>query len=72
MIPAAFEYHAPSTIDEATALLVQYDGEAKVLSGGQSLVPMLNMRLARPAVRTPEKQILVGLERLRSRRGRRL
>lgn len=49
MKPAQFEYHDPRTVDEAVALLKQYDGEAKVLAGGQSLVPLLNMRLARPA-----------------------
>jgi CO/xanthine dehydrogenase FAD-binding subunit len=47
--PAKFEYHAPTTLDEAIALLVRYDGEAKLLAGGQSLVPLLNFRLARPA-----------------------
>ena len=49
MKPAKFEYHAPSTVDEAIALLVRYDGDAKLLAGGQSLVPLLNFRLARPA-----------------------
>jgi carbon-monoxide dehydrogenase medium subunit len=50
MKPPVFDYAAPSTLREATDLLVQYDGEAKLLSGGQSLVPLLNMRLARPAL----------------------
>src|SRR5689334_19511673 len=50
MKPPVFDYATPATLAEATALLAQYDGEAKVLSGGQSLVPLLNMRLARPAV----------------------
>ncbi len=50
MKPPVFDYAAPSTLTEATDLLVQYDGEAKLLSGGQSLVPLLNMRLARPAL----------------------
>lgn len=50
MKPPVFDYATPATLAEATALLVQYDGEAKVLSGGQSLVPLLNMRLARPAM----------------------
>lgn len=50
MKPPVFDYATPATLDEACALLVQYDGEAKVLSGGQSLVPLLNMRLARPAM----------------------
>jgi carbon-monoxide dehydrogenase medium subunit len=49
MIPAAFEYHAPSTIDEATALLTKLGDDAKVLSGGQSLIPLMKLRLANPA-----------------------
>jgi len=49
MKPAQFEYHAPATIEEAVALLKQYSGEAKVLAGGQSLVPLMNFRLSRPA-----------------------
>jgi aerobic carbon-monoxide dehydrogenase medium subunit len=48
MIPAAFEYHAPSTIDEATALLTKLGEDAKVLSGGQSLIPLMKLRLASP------------------------
>jgi carbon-monoxide dehydrogenase medium subunit len=57
MKPAQFEYHAPETVAEATAILSRYEGEAKVLAGGQSLVPLLNMRLARP-------QALVDLNRV--------
>jgi len=49
MIPAAFEYHAPSTIAEATALLTKLGENAKVLSGGQSLIPLMKLRLASPA-----------------------
>jgi carbon-monoxide dehydrogenase medium subunit len=49
MIPAAFEYHAASTIDEATALLTKFGEDAKVLSGGQSLIPLMKLRLASPA-----------------------
>jgi len=49
MKPPKFDYHAPASIDEAVALLARYGGEAKVLAGGQSLMPMLNFRLARPA-----------------------
>jgi carbon-monoxide dehydrogenase medium subunit len=45
--PAAFEYHAPETVDEVCALLAEYGDEAKVLAGGQSLVPMLALRLTR-------------------------
>jgi CO/xanthine dehydrogenase FAD-binding subunit len=47
--PAKFDYHAPASVDEALALLVRYGGEAKILAGGQSLVPLLNFRLSRPA-----------------------
>jgi carbon-monoxide dehydrogenase medium subunit len=46
--PPAFEYHAPTTVDETCALLGSLE-DAKVLAGGQSLVPLLNFRLARPA-----------------------
>jgi len=47
--PPKFDYHAPKTLDEALALLTRYDGEAKILAGGQSLMPLLNFRLSRPA-----------------------
>ena len=50
MKPAAFEYHAPRTLEEALGLLREHQDEAKVLAGGQSLVPAMNFRLARPAV----------------------
>jgi len=48
MIPAAFEYHAPSSMAEATALLTRLGEDAKVLSGGQSLIPLMKLRLASP------------------------
>lgn len=48
MKPASFEYHRPRDVAEAMALLSDLGDDAKVLSGGQSLVPMLNFRLARP------------------------
>ena len=48
MKPAKFEYHAPASVGEALAILERYDGEARVLAGGQSLVPMMNFRLAQP------------------------
>jgi CO/xanthine dehydrogenase FAD-binding subunit len=48
--PAPFDYVAPWTVDEALDLLARHGDEAKVLAGGQSLVPMMNMRLVRPAV----------------------
>jgi carbon-monoxide dehydrogenase medium subunit len=50
MKPAAFEYFAPRSIEEATALLAGHGGDGRVLAGGQSLVPAMNFRLARPAV----------------------
>jgi len=48
MIPGAFEYHAPRTIEEATGLLVKLGADAKILSGGQSLIPLMKLRLASP------------------------
>lgn len=48
MIPPAFEYLRPKTIPEAVALLQQHGDNAKILSGGQSLIPMMKLRLARP------------------------
>lgn len=50
MIPAAFDYLRPHTTDEAFAQLQQYGAEARVLAGGQSLIPAMRFRLARPAV----------------------
>lgn len=49
MKPPPFDYYAPVTVEEALELLVRYGGEAKVLAGGQSLMPLLNFRLTRPA-----------------------
>ena len=48
MIPATFEYHAPTSIGDATALLARLGGDAKILSGGQSLIPLMKLRLAGP------------------------
>jgi CO/xanthine dehydrogenase FAD-binding subunit len=50
MKPARFEYVAPTTLDAAVAALAAANGEGKVLAGGQSLLPLLNFRMARPAV----------------------
>jgi carbon-monoxide dehydrogenase medium subunit len=63
--PAPFEYHAPTTVAEVVTTLAELGDEAKVLAGGQSLVPMLNLRLARfehlvDIARVPE---LRGIER---------
>lgn len=49
MKPAAFRYHRPGTLDEALALLAEHGDAAKAVAGGQSLVPMMNLRLAQPA-----------------------
>ena len=49
MIPPAFEYLRPNTLPEAIAFLQQYGDDAKILSGGQSLIPMMKFRLARPS-----------------------
>jgi carbon-monoxide dehydrogenase medium subunit len=46
MIPAPFDYHAPTSLDEALMLLERHAGRAKILAGGQSLLPMLKLRLA--------------------------
>jgi CO/xanthine dehydrogenase FAD-binding subunit len=50
MKPAAFDYVVAESIDAAVAALAAADGEAKIIAGGQSLVPMLNFRLLRPAL----------------------
>jgi len=46
MYPSRFRYEAPTNIDEAISLLREGDGEAKVLAGGQSLVPLMKLRFA--------------------------
>src|SRR5919108_3521980 len=48
MRPPRFDYLLPRTLDEALGLLAEHGEEAKVLAGGQSLVPLLNFRLVRP------------------------
>jgi carbon-monoxide dehydrogenase medium subunit len=49
MYPARFDYHAPTTLDEAIDLLVAREGMAKLLAGGASLIPLMKLRLAEPA-----------------------
>ena len=49
MKPVQFAYHRPASLDEALALLERYGADGRILAGGQSLVPALNMRLATPA-----------------------
>lgn len=48
MIPQAFDYESPATVGEAIALLKRYGSDAKILSGGHSLIPMMKLRLATP------------------------
>lgn len=50
MKPPTFDYYDPATLEEALELMERYGSEAKVLAGGQSLMPLLNLRLARPSV----------------------
>jgi len=50
MKPAKFDYYDPTNLEEALALLDTHQGDGKVLAGGQSLMPLLNMRLARPNI----------------------
>jgi CO/xanthine dehydrogenase FAD-binding subunit len=61
--PAPFLYQRPESVDEALALLHEHGDEAKVLAGGQSLVPLLNMRLARPSVLVDLNRV-AGLDRI--------
>jgi 2-furoyl-CoA dehydrogenase FAD binding subunit len=61
MKPVAYAYERPESLDEALALLAEHGADTKVLAGGQSLVPMLNMRLLRPA-RLIDINHVVGLE----------
>ena len=65
MKPAPFEYARPTTVAEVNALLGEADGEAKVLAGGQSLVPLLNFRLATPRLLVDINRIddLSGIDR---------
>jgi carbon-monoxide dehydrogenase medium subunit len=50
MKPAPFEYYAPTTLEEAVAHVNEHGYDAKLLAGGQSLIPMMNFRLAQPSV----------------------
>jgi carbon-monoxide dehydrogenase medium subunit len=49
MIPAPFEYYAPRSLDEAVKVLSEHRDDVKILSGGQSLLPLMKMRLSKPA-----------------------
>ena len=67
MKPAPFAYHAPATVDEACSMLASLE-DAKVLAGGQSLIPLLNFRLARPQHLVDINRI-AGLDRIYDRDG---
>jgi len=62
MIPAQFDYLAPATIDEALAALSEHGDDAKIIAGGQSLLPVLRMRLNAP-------EVLIDLRKIESLRG---
>ena len=62
MIPASFEYHRPRSLEEAVGLLANHGGNARILAGGHSLIPMMKLRLAKP-------EHLVDLQDLSELRG---
>jgi 2-furoyl-CoA dehydrogenase FAD binding subunit len=62
--PRPFDYARPDTVDEALALLAEYGDDARILAGGQSLLPMLNLRLIDPAVLIDVSRI-AGLDTIR-------
>ena len=68
MIPAPFDYHAPGSLAEAIGLLQQHGDDAKVLSGGQSLLPLLKLRLA-SAVHLVDIGRIPGLEYIKEEGG---
>ena len=49
MIPPSFDYHVPDSVNDAIGMLQKYGSEAKILSGGMSLIPLMKLRLAEPA-----------------------
>jgi carbon-monoxide dehydrogenase medium subunit len=64
VIPPAFDYARPSSVDEAIQLLSTHGDEAKVLAGGQSLIPLLRLRLAQPSLLVDVERV-PGLEGIR-------
>jgi aerobic carbon-monoxide dehydrogenase medium subunit len=68
MKPAPFDYVAPATLDEALGTLATAGDDAKILAGGQSLIPMLALRLARPAVLVDINRVR-GLDAIREASG---
>ena len=68
MKPAPFRYHLPASIDEALALLAEYGDSAKLIAGGQSLVPAMNLRLIQP-LELIDIAAIVGLDEIREDAG---
>ncbi len=68
MYPASFEYSAPVTLDEALSILDQHGDEAKLLAGGQSLIPLMKLRFAAPGMLVDLNRI-AGLDGLTERDG---
>jgi len=68
MIPSAFDYHAPTSVPEAIALLTRFGDSAKVISGGQSLLPLLKLRLG-TAEHLVDIGRIAGLEYIREEGG---
>ena len=68
MKPAPFEYFDPRTVEEAVSLLREHGEEAKILAGGQSLMPLLNMRMARPEALIDLSRV-TGLDYIRETEG---
>lgn len=68
MKPPKFAYHAPAGLDEAVRLLKQYEGNARILAGGQSLIPMLNFRVLAPAALVDLRRV-PGLADIRVSKG---
>ena len=62
MIPAAFDYKAPTSVDEALQLLAEGGDDAKIIAGGQSLLPVMKLRLAAP-------ELLIDLAKIDSLKG---
>lgn len=57
MIPNAFDYHSPTTVEETIELLQKHGYDAKILAGGQSLLPMMKLRVAMPSILIDINQI---------------
>jgi molybdopterin-dependent oxidoreductase-like protein len=71
MKPSAFEMHRPRELGEALELLERFGDDARLIAGGQSLVPMMNLRIATPAVLIDLNAVgdLVGIRRFVGERG---